>query len=79
MFVCDCLCDVAWYVIVCFVVLCVGVPICLMCVNVLFVICCVILAASLVVLVCLFNVLRWFAFDSLCDVLWLAFVLCSCG
>ena len=31
-----------------------------------------------VVLACSYNVLAWFAFGLLCDVLWLAFVLC-CG
>ena len=48
----------------------------LMCVNVSFVIYCVILSACLVMLVCSFNVSVWFVFDLLCDVLWIAFVLC---
>ena len=60
----------------CFVCLCA--VLLLMCVNVLFVSYCVMLCGLLVVVfVCSFEFR--FVFDVSCDVLWHAFVLCSCG
>ena len=50
-FVCDCVCGAIWYVVVCFVMLCVCVPF-LMRVNVLFVMYCVTLYVLLLLCWC---------------------------
>ena len=43
------------------------------------VVCDILCDMCLFVLVCSFNVLVRFVFGLLCDVLWLALVLCVCG
>ena len=75
-FVCEFMCDVVWPGVVCFVALCDCVfP------NVCECIVCDVLGAMwlFILLVCSFNGIVRFVFGVLCDVLWLAFVLCVCG